>query len=214
MKRLYRSRKNRVFTGVCGGLGEYADMDPVVVRIIFVLATLFLGLPLLVYLVAIFVIPLEPLEGGETAAPAERGTTSAAGTGGTSVRQGMPMEEHVRILGYLYIAFSALGLVAAFIVFVAVTGGGWISGDETTIAITTLVGSIIAGVLVLFAAPGIIGGMGLLRKQAWARILIMVLGVLNLFNIPFGTALGIYTIWVLSNKETEAVFSSQAGSSV
>jgi hypothetical protein len=34
-----------------------------------------------------------------------------------------------------------------------------------------------------------------------------VLGIINLVNIPFGTALGIYTIWVLTNKETEALFS-------
>ena len=212
MKRLYRSRTNRVFSGVCGGLGEYADMDPVVVRIIFVLATLFLGLPLIVYLVAIFVIPLAPEEGAGAAAPVEKAANSAAaGSGSTGVKRGTPMEEHVRILGILYIALSVLGLFAAFIVFAAVAGGGWISGDETAIAVTTIVGSIIAGVIVLFSIPGIIGGMGLLKRQAWSRILVMVLGVLNLLNIPFGTALGIYTIWVLSNKETEVLFNPQVG---
>ena len=68
MKRLYRSRKNRVLAGICGGIGEYYNVDPVLIRIIAVFLTLFLGFPLLVYLVAIFVIPEEPL--GATAATA------------------------------------------------------------------------------------------------------------------------------------------------
>ena len=60
--------------------------------------------------------------------------------------------------------------------------------------------------IVLISAPGIIGGLGLMKKQSWARILVLVLGVINLINIPFGTALGIYTIWTLTNKETEKLF--------
>ena len=66
----------------------------------------------------------------------------------------------------------------------------------------------IAGILVLLSAPGIIGGMGLLKRQSWARILVLVLGVINLINIPFGTALGIYTIWALTHRETEELFRS------
>lgn len=202
MKRLYRSQKNRVFAGICGGLGEYYNVDPVLVRIIAVFLTLFLGFPFLVYLVAIFVIPQEPRVGAQTTAqPSEERQTP-----GTTVRQGIPMDEHIKILGILYIAFSALGLIAAIIVFVAITGGGLISGNDAAITITTIVGTAIAAVLVLFSAPGIIGGMGLLKRQSWARVLVLVLGIINLVNIPFGTALGIYTIWVLTNKETEALF--------
>jgi phage shock protein PspC (stress-responsive transcriptional regulator) len=209
MKRLYRSRKNKVFAGICGGMGEYFDIDPVIIRIITAVLTLFTGVPLIIYIVAIFVIPLEPLEGAEAAAQAVEvekaaGTTSTVSD--TRERGRTNMEEHVKILGILYIAFSALGLVIAFIVFIAVTGGGLISGDETAIAITTIVGTAIAGFLVLLSAPGIIGGMGLLKRQSWARILVLVLGVINLLNIPFGTALGIYTIWALTHKETEELF--------
>jgi hypothetical protein len=54
------------------------------------------------------------------------------------------MEKHVTILGVLYIALSALGILAAFIVFAAVVGGGLISGDEEAIAITSGVGSTIS----------------------------------------------------------------------
>lgn len=210
MKQLKRSRRNKVFAGICGGFGEYFDIDPVIIRIITVVLTLFTGGALLiVYIIALFVIPIEPLEIGEEKASVEVEERSQRGKThhGVMERQRTSMEEHVRILGILYIAFSALGLIAAFIVFGVVAGGGWISGDETALAVTTIVGSAIAGILVLISAPGIIGGMGLLKKQSWARILVMVLGVINLVNIPFGTALGIYTIWVLTNKETEVLFS-------
>jgi len=211
MKRLYRSRKNKVFAGICGGMGEYFDIDPVIIRIITAVLILFTGVPLFIYIVAIFVIPLEPLEGAEAAAqPGEVETTARTTNTVTDTRErgGTRMEEHVKILGILYIAFSAFGLIIAFIVFVAVTGGGLISGDETAIAITSIVGIAIAGILVLLSAPGIIGGMGLLKRQSWARILVLVLGVINLINIPFGTALGIYTIWALTHRETEELFRS------
>lgn len=59
MKRLYRSNKNRIIAGVFGGLGEYADIDPVVLRLIGVLIFVFTGfMPgLLAYLILIIVIP-------------------------------------------------------------------------------------------------------------------------------------------------------------
>lgn len=57
MKRLYRSRKNKVFMGVCGGIGEYLEIDPVIIRIIFI----FTGIGLLAYFIIGLIIPLEPL---------------------------------------------------------------------------------------------------------------------------------------------------------
>lgn len=58
-KRLYRSRTNRVFAGVCGGLGEYVAIDPTAVRLLWLLAAIFTGLfpGLLAYILAIFIIP-------------------------------------------------------------------------------------------------------------------------------------------------------------
>ncbi|MFZ4620012.1 MAG: PspC domain-containing protein [Bacteroidota bacterium] len=59
-QKLYRSQTNKVFAGVCGGLAEYFDVDPVVIRIIFVLMLLFGGSGFLLYLVAIFIVPKRP----------------------------------------------------------------------------------------------------------------------------------------------------------
>jgi hypothetical protein len=44
---------------------------------------------------------------------------------------------------------------------------------------------------------GIIAGWGLLERQSWARVLALVLGFLSLIHMPFGTAIGVYTLWVL-----------------
>ncbi|MBN1669101.1 MAG: PspC domain-containing protein [Anaerolineales bacterium] len=60
-KRLYRSRSERMFAGVCGGLAEYFDIDPTVVRLIFVFGTIFTGSGLFwAYLVMMLVVPEEP----------------------------------------------------------------------------------------------------------------------------------------------------------
>lgn len=59
-KRLYRSTIDKVFAGICGGVGEYFDIDPVVVRLIWLLIVIFTGIVpgLLAYIIAIYVIPL------------------------------------------------------------------------------------------------------------------------------------------------------------
>jgi hypothetical protein len=118
------------------------------------------------------------------------------------------MEKHVTIVAALRIAFSALGILAAVIIFLAVVGGGLISGDSDAMRVTAIVGPSIALVLVLVSLPGIIGGIGLLRYKQWARILVIILAILGLFNIPIGTALGIYTLWVLFQDETAQLFAA------
>ena len=117
------------------------------------------------------------------------------------------MEKHVIILGTLYIAYNIPLILAAMIVFTAVVGGGAISGDPEAIAITGLVGTVISGFLFLMAIPGIIGGAALLKRLPWARILVLILGCMNLLAIPIGTALGIYTIWFLVSDEAQEIFS-------
>jgi len=62
-KRLYRSRDDRMVGGVCAGLGKYLNIDPTVVRLIFVLGAFFgLGSLVVVYLILLLVIPEEPMD--------------------------------------------------------------------------------------------------------------------------------------------------------
>jgi len=117
-------------------------------------------------------------------------------------------EDHVNILGWLYIGMSILGILAGLFVLVILVGVGFLVGDPEVIGILVFTGILVAALLVVLSVPGIIGGIGLLKKQPWARILVLVLGFLNLLNIPLGTLLGIYTIWVLMQEEAAEVFSS------
>ncbi|MFA6351558.1 MAG: PspC domain-containing protein [Bacteroidales bacterium] len=57
MRRIHRSNSNKVIAGVCGGLGEYFNIDPVIVRVIWAISILALGIGLLLYLVCWILFP-------------------------------------------------------------------------------------------------------------------------------------------------------------
>lgn len=59
-KKLYRSRTERILFGVCGGLGQYFNIDPVIIRIVFIILTFFSGTGFLLYLILLVVVPREP----------------------------------------------------------------------------------------------------------------------------------------------------------
>ena len=60
MKKLYRDTNNQMISGVCAGLGNYLDMDPTIVRLIWVILVLFAGTGILAYIICAIVIPAEP----------------------------------------------------------------------------------------------------------------------------------------------------------
>ena len=64
----------------------------------------------------------------------------------------------------------------------------------------------VAVLITVLSLPQIIGGWGLTRFRPWARILMIVVSILNLFHIPIGTALGVYGLWVLFNDDTKRLF--------
>lgn len=116
------------------------------------------------------------------------------------------MDRHVTILGVIYIAAGILGLVSAAFFFMLFAWGALLDGDWEAIAITSTFGGLVGGVVALFAIPEIIAGIGLLKRQEWARILALILGVIGLTKIPIGTAIGIYTIWALTKREAVTLF--------
>jgi len=59
IKRLYRSKKNRVIAGVCGGIGEYFNIDPTLIRLIWILLVFAGGSGILAYIIAWIIIPEE-----------------------------------------------------------------------------------------------------------------------------------------------------------
>ncbi|MDQ3077149.1 MAG: PspC domain-containing protein [bacterium] len=59
-KKLYRSRKDKMIAGVCGGIAEYVGMDATMVRILFILFGVFVGSGILLYIILLILVPLEP----------------------------------------------------------------------------------------------------------------------------------------------------------
>jgi phage shock protein PspC (stress-responsive transcriptional regulator) len=68
VKKLYRSQDERMIAGVCGGLGEFLGIDPTIIRLIFVVATIWGGAGAIVYLIMLLVVPDETLGPSETPA--------------------------------------------------------------------------------------------------------------------------------------------------
>lgn len=69
-KRLYRSRNDKMVSGLCAGLGEYTGVDPTIYRLLFALGGIFLfPTPIIIYFVMMIVIPEEPAVGQNPAAP-------------------------------------------------------------------------------------------------------------------------------------------------
>ncbi|HAD81597.1 MAG: hypothetical protein A2509_09570 [Candidatus Edwardsbacteria bacterium RIFOXYD12_FULL_50_11] len=68
-KRLYRSGRDRVIAGICGGLADYFDIDPLLIRIIFMILALAGGLGIIIYLAAWLIVPGQSLSAGQRETP-------------------------------------------------------------------------------------------------------------------------------------------------
>jgi hypothetical protein len=124
-----------------------------------------------------------------------------------------PMKTHVQIVAALNIAAGALYLLVAFFLFVFIGMAGGIVASQGEHAVAGILGIItvaLCGFLAVLALPSIIAGWGLFAGKSWARVLTLVLAFLHLPNIPFGTALGIYTLWVLLHEEPRTQLPAQS----
>jgi predicted nucleic acid-binding Zn ribbon protein len=134
-------------------------------------------------------------------------------SGSIAFPQRTRVAEHFRFLGILWLALAALNAVGGLFLFVIsntiirrlpemsprAAAAVWLHPFLSFIA------------LLMFVKAGteFLAGWGLLQREPWARMLTIVLAFLALFNIPFGTALGIYTLWVLLPAESDAAYQQQ-----
>ena len=142
--------------------------------------------------------------------------------GSISVMQSYPgrVQQHVHLLGILWLAMSAFNAVGG--IFLLMLGNVLfphlremkdVPPDVPVGFLTALFTTL--GIIVLAkAALGFFAGWGLMQREAWARVLVLVLAFIALFNIPFGTAIGVYTLWVLlpgqSQQEYDAWVAARA----
>jgi len=118
------------------------------------------------------------------------------------------VRQNLQPLGILWCVFGAyriLGSIAAAIAVHSLARAG-IFGDAPRF-VTHMLGSFVPFALfvsVVIGAVDIVTGLHLLARKPWARTLAMVMAVLSLLKLPFGTALGIYTLWVLAPQASSA----------
>ncbi len=122
----------------------------------------------------------------------------------------MNMEKHVTLVAVINIAFGFLGIFIGAVLLILLVGAGIISQDPEAFKITTIVGVSLGCFLIVISIPEIIGGFGLLKRKPWARVLILVIAVIDLMFIPIGTLIGIYELWVLLQEDTAKLFQASA----
>ena len=119
------------------------------------------------------------------------------------------MERHLTAVAALHVGLSVVGGLIGIFVFALLTGIGIITNEKEAMFILSIIGIGVGVFLLVISVPGIIGGIGLFKRKEWARILVLIISAIDLLNIPFGTALGIYSIWVLVQEETIRLFRLQ-----
>lgn len=115
------------------------------------------------------------------------------------------MENHKRILGILYVVSGVLQTIGMLLISIFISAFlpfvlGQAEAEVHWIVewMVPLVTTICTVIIVLLSIPCIVGGISLLNGKSWSLTLLLVLGCFKLFSFPFGTALGVYTIWVYS----------------
>ena len=117
------------------------------------------------------------------------------------------MDKHVDVISILWIVSGSLGILVAIFIFWLLWGITFIPniGYEASY-ILRLIATWISIFLAVFSIPEVIGGIGLLKRKEWGRILVLVVSFFNLVNFPLGTALGIYSFIILLKEETVQLF--------
>jgi hypothetical protein len=130
------------------------------------------------------------------------------------------VETHVKVLAILYLVFSGLSVLLAVVICLAtgvvtsIVGTAADPADaQLAIPFIRLGGGVAALFFVAWAAPGLVIGLGLLKRRPWARLLGIVMSAVSLMHIPLGTALGVYGLWVLFHRDTEHLFAANASPS-
>ncbi len=129
------------------------------------------------------------------------------------------MDKHIQLVGILNIVYRSVSLLGGVLVLILAAGFwhlfdylvsiGEIHPSEVPmelIGIVPVVLTFVGFLVILLSILGIVAGAGVLKKREWARILLLIVSFFTLIRIPLGTALGVYSIWVLLNDGTIRAF--------
>jgi O-antigen/teichoic acid export membrane protein len=116
------------------------------------------------------------------------------------------MERHINVVAALQIGLAIFGLFIAGLIFTFFHLLGDFVDDNEAQLVLGIVANVIMVVSVIFSLPGILAGYGLFKRKEWARVLTLILSVINLMSFPLGTAVGIYSIWALVQTDVVEEF--------
>jgi len=120
------------------------------------------------------------------------------------------MRKHVTFVAALHIGFGVLGIIGAIVVFFVFNfASSFVEDVEIATMVLNLMKVFVPVLIAIGSILGIVGGIGLLSYQQWARILIIVLSALDCLNVPIGTAKGVYSIWALLQDDTVELFNGK-----
>ena len=132
------------------------------------------------------------------------------------------MSSHVELVGFLFIIWGllttlvglstlALGVGAVALITSASRGG---SGGQFAAGLTVAAFTTLAIIAIVWGVAHTLVGVSVRRHNASARLVALMLGSVDLLLLPYGTALGVYALWVLLNEEGKALFQSGEGPGV
>ena len=117
------------------------------------------------------------------------------------------MRKHVSVVAVIQIAFGALGLIGALALnLVFDFAGSFVHDDEVATMVMNAMKLILPITIGFFSVLKLVGGIGLLCYKNWARYFVIVLAAIGCLNIPIGTLIGVYSLWVLLQDETIKLF--------
>lgn len=115
-------------------------------------------------------------------------------------------ETHIVVLGWVRIAYSTMFILGGAFVLALLAGFGAATRDLTAYRIMGTVGAVVGSLMLILAIPGLVAGIGLLRRASWSRVLSLVLAVFDLAAFPIGTALAAYSVFVLSQDAAVSAY--------
>ncbi len=121
------------------------------------------------------------------------------------------MEKHVDFIAILWIVCGLLGMLFGLLIFLVLFGISFIlnTGDIAP-GILRIAAWIVSLFLMAFSLPELIGGIALLKRKDWGRVLVLVISFFNLVNFPLGTALAVYSLIILLREDTVRLFRPSA----
>ena len=126
------------------------------------------------------------------------------------------VQRHVQLLAILWFAMGALNVVGGAVLLIV---GNTLfphlhemgAPSEVPTSFLTSILSVLGILILAKSAFAFLAGWGLMQRESWARVLALVLAFISLFNIPFGTAIGVYTLWVLLPGQTQQEYDALVG---